>query len=644
MQFTIEKDRSQIKVLVIEDEDYSRECISDFLELVGFSSIQAANGREGIEMFGQHEPDVVITDIKMPEMDGFDILKFLQSYAAETPVIVISGTDSLDDVTQCLKLGAWDYIIKPVYDYGVVEMSILRVLEKKQLIEENRRYKEYLEEEVIKRSDELLRGSVRFKTLFNLASDVMFIYDQEGVIIDCNEMAVRHTGYHRKQLLDMNMKDLIVEEDLGLFTKILAKLPARNSIMYEARFKCSGGAAVIMEQHATAITTEASPLMLAVCRDITERRKVEQDREELKKKIASSQKAELVGLLAGGIAHDFNNVLTALTGYISLLQGCLGSSGQAAEYAQKVADIAAKGQALTGRLMSFIRKKRDELVPVDIHKALKETESLLRPNSKAVKISLELNAGNSLILGDESQIQSAFLNLGLNARDAMPEGGKLTFKTYNKEDGAVCVDVTDTGAGIDEKIIKKIFDPLFTTKAPGVGTGLGLPGVLYCVKNLHGAIDVESTVGKGTTFKIALPPLTQNSQAKIDLSGKEVLVVTRDDEVSDMIIERLSQEGIKVRHFNEAASALGRLKVNADNVAVIIVDYELPMFDEKSFADGVAEAAPDTLIIKTLCKDRMSLGSNKDYVAFVNTPLDSDRFFESVTMYTRDLVLGTNAD
>jgi hypothetical protein len=383
--------------------------------------------------------------------------------------------------------------------------------------------------------------------------------------------------------------------------------------------------------------------MLAVCRDITERRKTEQDREELKKKIVSSQKAELVGLLAGGIAHDFNNVLTALTGYASLLQGSLETGSQAAEYAQKVADIAAKGQALTGRLMSFIRKKREELVPVDIHKALKETESLLRPNSKLVKISLELGAANCMILGDESQIQNAFLNLGLNARDAMPEGGKLTFKTYNEEGGAgaICIDVVDTGTGIDEKIIKKIFDPLFTTKAPGEGTGLGLPGVLYCVKNLHGSIDVNSAAGKGTTFKITLPLLTENSQAKIDLSGKEVLVVTQDGETADMIIDSLSPEGISVRHFNEAASALGRLKVNADNVAVIIVDYELPMFDEKSFDDGVSEIAPDALIIKTLCKDQISLGSNKDYAAFANTPIDSDRFFESIIMYIRDLVLGT---
>jgi hypothetical protein len=359
---------------------------------------------------------------------------------------------------------------------------------------------------------------------------------------------------------------------------------------------------------------------------------------------------ELVGLLAGGIAHDFNNVLTALTGYISLLQSSLSDSGQTATYVQKIGDIAAKGEALTGRLMSFIRKKRDELAPVDVHKALKETESLLRPNSPLIKISLALEAGRSLVLGDESQLQSAFLNLGLNARDAMPEGGKLVFRTYNddggqgsdKSGGYIYIEVADTGSGIDGKNIKKIFEPLFTTKAPGEGTGLGLSGVQYCVNNLHGTIDVESEVGKGTTFKISFPLFTQDSQREIDLSGKEALVITNTDEAADMLTGRLALEGVAASRFKEATHALSRIKDNASNVAVIIVDCELPMFDENSFADGVSESAPNTLIIKTLCKDHISLGSNKDIAAFVNSPIDSDRFFESIRMYIRDLVLGTD--
>jgi PAS domain S-box-containing protein len=590
----------------------------------------------------------------MPEMDGFDILKFIQNYSADTPVIVVSGTNSLDDVAQCIKLGAWDYIIKPVYDYGVVEMSILRVLEKKQLLEENKRYREYLEEEVIKRSDELLSSTVRFKTLFNLAGDVLFIHDRDGKIIDCNEMAFRHTGYSRKQLLEMNMRDLIVKEDIPLFTQIMARLPHKNSIMYDLRYALRGGAVAVMEQHATMITTEASPLVFVICRDISERRRMEQERDELKKQIVSAQKMELVGLLAGGIAHDFNNVLTALTGYASMLQSDLAAAGgPTADYANKIAGIAAKGQALTGRLMSFIRKKRDELVPVDVHKALRETESLLRPNSKQIKITLDLGAEKFSVLGDDSQIQSAFLNLGLNARDAMPNGGRLTFKTLNEAErpgsdrkgrGFIRIDVIDNGTGMDENVLKKIFEPLFTTKAPGEGTGLGLPGVLYCVKNLHGHIDVESEVGKGTTFKITLPLYNRGSMEKIDLSSRHVLIITKDEGVVKIVNERLAAESIAARHFNDPASALEWLGGNARETAVIMVDCDLPLFDEGSFAKEAAAAAPDTLVIKILSKDEISLGSNMDCAAFTNTPIDSDRFFESLTMYIRDHIIDTGGD
>jgi len=647
MQYTIEKDRSQIRILVIEDEDYARECISDFLELVGFSAIQAKNGREGIELFGKHEPGVVITDIRMPEMDGFDILKFVQVYSAETPVIVISGTDSLDDVAQCLKLGAWDYIIKPVYDYGVLEMSILRALEKKQLLEENRRYKEYLEEEVIKRSDELLSSTVRFRTLFNLAGDALFIHDRDGVIIDCNEAAFRHTGYNRKQLLEMNMRDFILPDDIGHFEHAMTRLPNKNNMMFELRFAHQSGAVSVMELHATMITTEASPIVFVVCRDVTERRRMEQEREELKAQVAAAQRVELMGMLVSGIAHDFNNVLTALTGYATLLQmEAAKSGGPVAGFADKIAEISAKGQGLTARLMSFIRKKRDELVPVDIHKVLTETEQLLRPNSSQIKITLELGAQKSVVLGSDAQIQSVFLNLGLNARDAMPDGGTLTFKTYN-EDGCVgserkgCgfirIDVIDTGTGIDEKIIGKIFEPLFTTKPRGVGTGIGLPSVLYCVKNLHGSIEVENNAdGAGATFKVSFPLYDGGAAQNINLSGKQVLIVTEDAEVAERIGERLARDGIGMSRVGDPESALDHIRDNAEKPAAVIVDYDPLMYDENGFINAITDAVPELLVIKMLSKERIALGSNKNYLAFDNVSTDSDMFFESIAMYIRD--------
>jgi len=646
MEFTTEKDRSRIRILVIEDEDYARECISDFLELVGFSTVQAKNGREGIEIIGKCQPNVVITDIKMPELDGFDILKFVKAYSAETPVIVISGTSSLDDVAQCLKLGAWDYIVKPVYDYGVLEMSVLRALEKKQLLEENRRYREYLEEEVIKRSDEILSGAVRFKTLFNLASDVLFIHDQEGKIVDCNEAAVSHTGYSRKRLLDMNMRDIILPEDAGYYERVMARLPRKSNMMYELRYVHKDGAVSAMEMHATMVTADVTPVVFVVGRDVSERRRMEQEREEMKARVEAAHRMELVGMLVSGIAHDFNNVLTALTGYASLLQMDAAKIGSPlAGYADKISDIAAKGQGLTARLMSFIRKKRDELVPVDIHKVLTETEQLLRPNSKHVTIKLELDAERHVVLGGESQMQSVFLNLGLNARDAMPSGGALTFKTYNEERcvgserkgcGFIRIDVVDTGTGMDESVIGKIFEPLFTTKPQGAGTGIGLPSVLYCVKNMHGNVEVDSKVGAGTTFKISLPLYDGDAAENVDLSGRQVLIVAEDAEAVSHIRERLAREGIDARHVSEPESALGWVRDNAEKTAAVIVDYDIQMYDESSFVSALTEAAPEMLVIKILSKERITLGSNKNYLAFVNVSTESDMFFESLTMYIRD--------
>jgi PAS domain S-box-containing protein len=646
MQFTSEKDRSQIRILVIEDEDYVRECISDFLELVGFSAIQAANGREGIELFGKRAPSIIITDIRMPEMDGFDILKFVQVYSAETPVIVISGTNSLDDVARCLKLGAWDYLIKPVYDYGVLELSILRALEKKQLLEENRRYRDYLEGEVIKRSDELLSSTVRFKTLFNLAGDALFIHDRDGKIIDCNEAAFRQAGYNRKQLLEMNMRELVLPDDVGHFERVMARLPHKNSMMYELRCVHKNGAVSAMELNATMITTEASPLVFVICRDVTERRRMEQEREELKAQVAAAQRMELVGMLVSGITHDFNNVLTALTGYASLLQlEAAKTGGPMTGYADKITEIAAKGQGLTARLMSFIRKKRDELTPVDVHKALTETEQLLRPNSKHISINLELDAEKFVVLGDDSQIQSVFLNLGLNARDAMPGGGTLTFKTRNEERcvgserkgcGFITVTVTDTGTGIDEKIIGKIFEPLFTTKPKGAGTGIGLPSVLYCVKNMHGSVDVDTKVGAGTAFKISFPLYGGDGQKNVDLSGKQVLVVTDDAGLAESMGERLAREGLGLRRESEPEAALDAIRDGTGNTAAVIVDYDTQMYDENIFVAALTDAAPEMLVIKMLSKERITLGSNKNYLAFANVSTDSDMFFESLAMYIRD--------
>jgi len=514
MYLKAENEKKQVQVLVIEDEEFLLECVCDFLELTGFSAIRAKNGREGIELFGQHKPDIILTDIRMPEMDGFEVLAFFQNFSPQTPIIVLSGTSSIDDVVHSLKLGAWDYILKPINDFNVLEMAIARVIEKQQLIEENNRYREYLEEEVIKRTDELLRNTARFKTLFNFSGDIIFIHDSEGRIIDCNERALKYTDYSREELLEMTMQQLVVKEDTGLFSQSMAKLPKENSLIYELRLADRDGTATVFELNACLVNIEEAPQIFVICRDITERRKIELEREELRKQLVSAQKMELVSLLASGLAHDFNNVLSALTGYTYMIKKKAAGNDAVSAYIDKITEVTAMGQSLTTRLNSFVRKEKGELVAVDIHKTIMDAELMLRPSCKLLDIALDFKAENFSVMGDVSALQNAFLNIGLNARDAMPEGGKLIFKTYNIDEcgdakdngyGFIQIEASDTGIGMSEEMLKKIFDPLFTTKDSGNGTGLALTSVFYCVKNLHGHITANSTPGAGTTFKITLP-------------------------------------------------------------------------------------------------------------------------------------------
>ncbi|MCU0692345.1 MAG: PAS domain S-box protein [Polyangiaceae bacterium] len=353
--------------------------------------------------------------------------------------------------------------------------------------------------------------------------------------------------------------------------------------------------------HGTEIVTETRKIpvvqggkvteVVTVVRDITELTRAQQ-------RLRQSEKMQALGQLAGGIAHDFNNQLAAMLGYAELLSQHL-DDGKLRGYAEAIVGAAARSAELTRHLLTFSRQSPLNKVPVDVHTVLREVVSLLsRTIDKRVMIALTLSATYATTLGDHAQLFHAFLNLALNARDAMTAGGVLSFTSDvlvidelakalfspELEPGAYLqVRVTDTGAGMTEETKRRIFEPFFTTKPPGRGTGLGLASAYGTVVNHQGAIHVESEVGKGSSFAVLLPLSARLADAQTAPSpvfspgrGAHVLVVDDDAAVLDIVASALRHLGYNVTTCRDGIQALRLYREGWRAFDLVLLDWMMP--------------------------------------------------------------------
>jgi len=254
--------------------------------------------------------------------------------------------------------------------------------------------------------------------------------------------------------------------------------------------------------------------------DISERKHEEAENKRYQKLFQQAQKMESIGLIASGIAHDFNNILAVINGYAEIMTLNLSDGDEHYEPANAILTAGQSGAQLAKKLLSLSRKDKDEFIELDLHKVIADSVGLLIPSCKNIKLSTELNAEKAMMFGDETLLKNAFINLGVNAKDAMPDGGSISYTTNSMYMDSnelkkypesltpgdyIKIDVTDNGTGIDRNTLERIFEPLFTTKDPGKGTGLGLAGVYSCANQHKGFVSVDSVVGRGTIFTVVLP-------------------------------------------------------------------------------------------------------------------------------------------
>jgi two-component system cell cycle sensor histidine kinase/response regulator CckA len=335
------------------------------------------------------------------------------------------------------------------------------------------------------------------------------------------------------------------------------------------------------------------------------------------KLLEQSQKMEAIGRLAGGVAHDFNNLLAVIIGYSDLLLESLGSSDLNRAKVEQIKQAASSAASLTRQLLTFSRQQVTQPVVLDINQTVSNTEKMLRRLIKEnIEFTVELDHNLDRVTADPGQIEQIVLNLVVNARDAMPSGGKLRIQTRNvrldRDSGAhvpggrfVLLEVTDTGTGMDQQTQAHIFEPFFTTKAVGEGSGLGLATVYAIVKQSNGQIEVQSTLGQGSSFKIYLPATKQagadhesgKDTARLAFSGATVLVVEDARPLRDVICETLTASGCTVLSARDGQEALRMVGEGKRVFDLLLTDVIMPGMNGPALAKEVRSLRPETKIL-----------------------------------------------
>jgi len=467
-----------------------------------------------------------------------------------------------------------------------------------------------------KQLEESLR---KFQSSMDRASDAVFWMDREGRFSYVNEQACLSLGYSREELMRLRLWDI----DPGFSKELWAKRwEDRETVSvhrHESSHRRKDGVFFPVEVSAKHIRFSDGELHVAFVRDITERKRAEEEKARLESQLIQAQKMESVGRLAGGVAHDFNNMLGVIVGYAELIKSELAADDPLLKDVLEIEKAANHSRDVTRQLLAFSRKQLIEPRPLDLNNLINNTKKTL---SRLIGEDIELcfNPGEDLwkINFDPSQVDQILINLAVNARDAMLNGGKLTIETANVQlDEAYCrehladtpgdyvmLSVKDSGVGMDKETLSHAFEPFFTTKEVGKGTGLGLSTIYGIIKQNGGSIHVYSEPARGTAFKIYIPRKMQEDEIaattedSLVISGSEtILLVEDEDMVRDMTTAMLEKIGYSVRVAETPQEALLFCENNDIPIDLLITDVVMPEMNGTELRDRIKAIRPGIKVL-----------------------------------------------
>ncbi|MEZ4589167.1 MAG: response regulator [Gemmatimonadales bacterium] len=458
--------------------------------------------------------------------------------------------------------------------------------------------------------------NARIAALVRHTSDIILVTDAEFRIRFASPSAEGLWSDRALELFGADVRELVDEMDRADADRALAdslKRPAQSSV---ARWRMPGaeGKTRRIEAVITSLLHEPSVNgVILTLRDQTERA-------ELEEQLAQAQKMEAVGQLAGGIAHDFNNLLTTVLGHSELGMDSLEEDHPVRTDLSQIRKAAEMAAALTNQLLAFSRRQVIEPKVIDVHESLHQVSSLIKRLIEArVETVLQVDKDVGHVRMDPSQLEQAVLNLAINARDAMPQGGTLTISarrertTFEMTSGVIAippgeyivVEVTDTGTGMDEATQRRVFEPFFTTKPPGRGTGLGLASVYGIVKQNHGGLLLRSAVGEGTTFGIYLPRTEPGgsvadratSHAVSAPTGATILLVEDEPWTREVTERVLTREGYRVVSAGDAVEARALAATENHHIDLLVTDIVMPGLSGPRLAAQLRQAQPDLKVL-----------------------------------------------
>ncbi len=618
-----------IQVLLVDDDEDDYILIRDWLsefqlgecELEWINNYQIAK-----DVIAGNRHDIYLFDYRLGAENGLELLRFSIECGCSSPIILLTGRGDRDIDIEAMKAGAADYLEKSQLNAPLLERSIRYALERKQ-------------------TEQKIREQA---ALLDVATDAIFVRDLDDRILYWNKAAESLYGCHKNEAIGKTTAELWQEKKRSKIRLAVNNLIKNGSWKGELYQTTKLGKEITVESRWTLLKEfeNKARSILVVNTDITQKKLLESQ-------FLRAQRLESIGTLSSGIAHDLNNVLAPILMTAQLLESQLHD-----ERSKRLLPIlinnAKRGANLVKQVLSFTRGMEGDRTLLQPKHLIDEIKQVIKETfPKTIQVSDEIPQSLWMISGDATQLHQVMMNLCVNARDAMPNGGKLTIEVANfivdknyaqmhldaKVGSYVMISVADTGIGISSEVLDRVFEPFFTTKEIGKGTGLGLSTVLGIVKSHGGFIHVQSDINKGSNFQVYLPAQEikeRVEEIEVDLplgEGELILVVDDEDSIRDITKKSLESYNYKAITANDGIEAIALYAEHRDRISIVLTDIVMPAMDGLTTIRTLQKINPQVKIIAVsglVSNEKINAVTEIGIKAFLSKPYTAKQLLQTI--------------